>query len=99
MKASMKSFVAAALAALAFAGCSSYSEIARRENVSESAVRGQIKASLLQLRRVLAAQEITLADFDCPSDHGLLPVLTRNGQKAKDRKRVLTRSSGDRHVA
>ena len=31
----------------------SYSEIARRENVSESAVRGQIKASLLQLRRVL----------------------------------------------
>ena len=77
----------------------SYSEIARRENVSESAVRGQIKASLLQLRRVLVAQEITLADFDCPSDHGLLPVLTRNGQKAKDRKRVLTRGSGDRHVA
>ena len=77
----------------------SYSEIARRENVSESAVRGQIKASLLQLRRVLTAQEICFADFCCPSDHGMQPALTKNGQKAKDRKRVLTRGSGDRHVA
>lgn len=76
----------------------SYSDIARRENVSESAVRGQIKASLLQLRRVLTAQEITLADFGCPSDHGLLPVLTRNGRKARERT-LTKRGSGDRHVA
>lgn len=76
----------------------SYSEIARRENVSESAVRGQIKASLLQLRRVLTAQEITLADFGCPSDYGMLPVLTRNGRKARERT-LTKRGSGDRHVA
>ena len=77
----------------------SYTEIARRECVTENAVRGQIKSSLLQLRRVLTAQEICLADFVCPSDHGMQPALTKNGQKAKDRKRVLTRGSGDRHVA
>ena len=77
----------------------SYTEIARRECVTENAVRGQIKSSLLQLRRALTAQEICLADFCCPSDHCLQPALTKNGQKAKDRKRVLTRGSGDRHVA
>ena len=77
----------------------SYTEIARRECVTENAVRGQIKSSLLQLQRVLTAQEICLADFCCPSDHGMQPALTKNGQKAKDRNRVLTRGSGDRHVA
>ena len=81
----------------------SYSEIARREGVTEGAVRGQIKTALLRLRRELEDQDIRASDFRYRSPHDYQPTLTRNGQKQrdkkKDQKRDLAQSSGDRNVA
>ena len=81
----------------------SFTEIARRESVSESAVRGQIKSVLSQLRHTLEAQDISLSDFRCRSVYDYLPVLTRNGLKQRDRKkeqkRELAQGSGDENVA
>ena len=81
----------------------SYSEIARREGVTENAVRGQMEVSLKTLRRALNAQGITRADFVHRSSFAYEQTLTRNGQKRrdqeKDRKRALAKDSGDRHVA
>ena len=81
----------------------SFTEIARREGVSESAVRGQIKSALSQLRHTLETQDICLSDFRCRSVYDYLPVLTRNGQKRrgedKEQKRELVQGSGDEDVA
>jgi len=81
----------------------SFTEIARREGVSESAVRGQIKSALSRLRHTLEAQNISLSDFRRQSVYDYLPVLTRNGQKQrgeeKEQKRELAQGSGDDHVA
>ena len=81
----------------------SFTEIARREGVSESAVRGQIKSALSQLRHTLETQDICLSDFQCRSVYDYLPVLTRNGQKRrgedKEQKRELVQGSGDEDVA
>lgn len=81
----------------------SFTEIARREGVSESAVRGQIKSALSRLRHTLEAQDISLSDFRCRSVYDYLPVLTRNGQKRrgeeKEPKRELVQGSGDEDVA
>ena len=81
----------------------SFTEIARREGVSESAVRGQIKSALSRLRHTLEAQDISLSDFRCRSVYDYLPVLTRNGQKRrgedKEQKRELAQGSGDEDVA
>ena len=81
----------------------SFTEIARREGVSESAVRGQIKSALSRLRHTLEAQDISLSDFQCRSVYDYLPVLTRNGQKRrgedKEQKRELAQGSGDEDVA
>ena len=81
----------------------SFTEIARRESVSESAVRGQIKSVLSQLRHTLEAHDISLSDFRCRSVYDYLPVLTRNGLKQRDRKkeqkRELAQGSGDENVA
>ena len=81
----------------------SFTEIARRESVSESAVRGQIKSVLSQLRHTLEAHDISLSDFRCRSVYDYLPVLTRNGLKQRDRKkeqkRDLAQGSGDETVA
>ena len=81
----------------------SFTEIARRESVSESAVRGQIKSVLSQLRHTLEAQDISLSDFRCRFVYDYLPVLTRNGLKQRDRKkeqkRELAQGSGDENVA
>lgn len=81
----------------------SFTEIARREGVSESAVRGQIKSALSQLRLTLETQNINLSDFRCRSVYDYLPVLTRNGQKRrgedKEQKRELVQGSGDEDVA
>ena len=80
-----------------------FTEIARREGVSESAVRGQIKSALSQLRHTLETQDICLSDFRCRSVYDYLPVLTRNGQKRrgedKEQKRELVQGSGDEDVA
>ena len=80
-----------------------FTEIARREGVSESAVRGQIKSALSRLRHTLEAQDISLSDFQCRSVYDYLPVLTRNGQKRRDedkeQKRELVQGSGDEDVA
>jgi len=81
----------------------SFTEIARREGVSESAVRGQIKSALSQLRHTLEAQDISLSDFGRRSVYDYLPVLTRNGQKQrgkeKEQKKELAQGSGDEDVA
>ena len=81
----------------------SYSEIARREGVTENAVRGQMEVSLKKLRRALNSQCITRSDFAYRSSFAYEQVFTRNGQKRrdqeKDRKRALAKDSGDRHVA
>ena len=81
----------------------SFTEIARREGVSESAVRGQIKSALSQLRHILEAQDISLSDFRCRCVYDYLPVLTRNGLKQrgkdKEQKRELAQGSGDENVA
>jgi RNA polymerase sigma factor (sigma-70 family) len=81
----------------------SFTEIARREGVSESAVRGQIKSALSQLRHTLEAQNISLSDFGRRSVYDYLPVLTRNGQKQrgkeKEQKKELAQGSGDEDVA
>lgn len=81
----------------------SFTEIARREGVSESAVRGQIKSALSQLQHTLEAQDISLSDFGRRSVYDYLPVLTRNGQKQrgeeKEQKKELTQGSGDEDVA
>ena len=81
----------------------SYSEIARREGVTENAVRGQMEVSLKTLRRALNAQGITRADFVHRSSFAYEQTLTRNGQKRRDqkknRKRALAKDSGDKHVA
>ncbi len=88
---------------LHFADELSYTEIARREGVTEGAVRGQIKMALLRLRRELEDQDIRASDFRYRSPHDYQPVLTRNGQKQldkkKDQKRDLAQGSGDRNVA
>jgi len=80
-----------------------FTEIARRESVSESAVRGQIKSALSRLRHTLEAQDISLSDFRCRSVYDYLPILTRNGQKRrgeeKEQKRELAQGSGDKDVA
>ena len=81
----------------------SYSEIARREGITENAVRGQMEVSLKKLRRALNAQGITRADFAYRSSFAYAQTFTRNGQKRrdqeKDRKRTLAKDSGDKHVA
>ena len=81
----------------------SFSEIARREGVTENAVRGQMEVSLKTLRRALNAQGITRADFAHRSSFAYEQTLTRNGQKRRDqkknRKRALAKDSGDKHVA
>ena len=81
----------------------SYSEIARREGVTENAVRGQMEVSLKKLRRAMNVQGITRADFAYRSPFTYERTLTRNGQKRRDqeknRKRALAQDSGDRHVA
>ena len=81
----------------------SYTEIARREGVTEGAVRGQIKNALGKLRRELEDQDIRASDFRYRSPHDYQPSLTRNGQKQrdkkKDQKRDLAQGSGDRNVA
>lgn len=81
----------------------SFTEIARREGVSESAVRGQIKSALSQLRHTLEAQDISLSDFGRRSVYDYLPVLTRSGQKQrgeeKEQKKELAQGSGDEDVA
>lgn len=59
----------------------SYSEIARREGVTENAVRGQMEVSLKKLRRALNAQGITRADFAYRSSFAYAQTFTRNGQK------------------
>ena len=80
-----------------------YSEIARREGVTENAVRGQMEVSLKKLRRALNAQSITRADFAYRSSFAYEQIFTRNGQKRRDqeqdRKRALAKDSGDKHVA
>lgn len=81
----------------------SYSEIARREGITENAVRGQMEVSLKKLRRALNAQGITRVDFAYRSSFAYEQTLTRNGQKRRDqeqdRKRALAKDSGDKHVA
>lgn len=81
----------------------SFTEIARREGVTEGAVRGQIKIALIRLRRELEDQDIRASDFRYRSPHDYQPALTRNGQKQrdkkKDQKRDLAQGSGDRDVA
>ena len=81
----------------------SYTEIARREGVTEGAVRGQIKIALLRLRRELEDQDIRASDFRYRSPHEYQPTLTRNGQKQrgeeKEQKRELAQGSGDEDVA
>ena len=81
----------------------SYSEIARREGITENAVRGQMEVSLKKLRRALNAQGITRVDFAYRSSFAYEQIFTRNGQKRRDqeqdRKRALAKDSGDRHVA
>ena len=62
----------------------SYSEIARREGVTENAVRGQMEVSLKKLRRALNAQGITRADFAYRSPFTYERTFTRNGQKRQD---------------
>ena len=81
----------------------SYTEIARRDGVTEGAVRGQIKLALLELRCELEDQDIRASDFRYRSPHAFQPTMTRNGQKQrdkkKDQKRDLAQGSGDRNVA
>ena len=81
----------------------SYTEIARRDGVTEGAVRGQIKLALIELRLELEDQDIRASDFRYRSPHDYQPTMTRNGQKQRDRKkeqkRDLAEGSGDRNVA
>ncbi len=56
----------------------SFTEIARRESVSEGAVRHQIKRSLTYLRRRLTEDGYTLSDFLRPSSLPAVPYKTRN---------------------
>ena len=81
----------------------SYTEIARRDGVTEGAVRGQIKTTLIRLRRELEEQDIRVSDFRCRSPHDYRPTLTRNGQKQrekeKERKQNLAQGSGGVNVA
>ena len=81
----------------------SFTEIARREGVTEGAVRGQIKIALIRLRRELEDQDIRASDFRYRSPHDYQPALTRNGQKRrgeeKEQKRELAQGSGDKDVA
>ncbi len=59
----------------------SFTEIARREGVSEGAVRHQIKRSLTYLRRRLTEDGYTLSDFLRPSSLPAVPYKTRNSYK------------------
>lgn len=81
----------------------SYTEIARRDGVTEGAVRGQIKLALFELRCELEDQDIRASDFRYRSLHDYQPTMTRNGQKQRDRKkeqkRDLAEGSGDENVA
>ena len=81
----------------------SYSEIARREGITENAVRGQMEVSLKKLRRALNAQGIPRVDFAYRSSFAYEQIFTKNGQKRRDqeqdRKRALAKDSGDKHVA
>ena len=81
----------------------SYTEIARRDSVTEGAVRGQIKIALIMLRLELEDQNIRASDFRYRSPHDFQPSMTRNGQKQRDRKKELKRElaqgSGDENVA
>lgn len=88
---------------LHFADELSYTEIARRDGVTEGAVRGQIIFALIKLRLELEDQDIRASDFRYRSPHDFQPTMTRNGQKQRDKKkeqkRDLAEGSGDENVA
>ena len=84
----------------------SFTEIARKEGVTEGAVRNQMSATLAILRRTLESQGISRSDFNCPSPYDYTAFYTKNGRKAHAKtesaagqKQAPSQGSGDRNVA
>lgn len=83
-----------------------YTEIARREGVTEGAVRNQMSATLAILRRALESQGISRSDFNCPSPYDYTDFYTKNGRKARAKaesaagqKQAPSQGSGGRDAA
>ena len=71
----------------------SFTEIARREGVTEGAVRHQVKRSLAYLRLQLTGQGYTLSDLLYSLPYAAVPFKTRNAYK-KAQKKIEPNASG-----
>lgn len=83
-----------------------FTEIARREGVTEGAVRNQMSATLATLRQALESQGISRSDFNCPSPYDYTDFYTKNGRKARAKaesaagqKQAPSQGSGGRDTA